>query len=558
MEVLNDMLMIIAVMVGGAVAVAAFLKLATFSRGDISMVGITWLQGGMFCALVYLALAIKYSISGLIALFLIAAITGLPGFFFLKLMEPSNQRFRWWGLYLVWLYIWFTALVGWRTGWLGLVLITLPALLIAGLGLFFVAGFILPFPDPDLYRGERTGRELGSMPTFSEEIRDALALLRYPENRDIRKQEFEQRRNALRCLISHSLGTNYPYYAVIDEKIAEAIEGTRSPWLIEEEKLVRRLSGDLFGSFMAGPGIVVTGCDQAVVISTGQKFKGANGPGIIFTGMSENPTHIIDLRGQLRTFPVEAWTKDGIAIQVDVFIPFQIGTGNEIPDLGKGFPYRASDVFKAVHAQLVEHVDPSQVPENLKQVKWYDLPQLAGERIVRKIISRYEFDELYAPFELHQDPSQDPRAKIAAELRKELDNILPAWGLQRIGSGISNLMPMDEEVIKQRIEAWQADWARKIMLQQAAGQSRRIQVIEEARARAQNDVVLTIGKRIEQLRADSDAVPMDAVLLYFVEVLEELVGKPDLRSLLPGDTDSIIRRMRGAAAGPEFAPLEGG
>lgn len=558
MEVLNDMLMIIAVVVGGAVAVAAFLKLATFSRGNISMLGMTWLQGGMFCALVYLALAIKYSISSLIALFLIAAITGLPGFFFLKLLEPSNQRFRWWGLYVVWLYVWFTALIGWRTGWLGLVLITLPALLIAGLGLFFVAGFLLPFPDPDLYRGERTGRELGSIPTFGEEIRDALALLRYPENRDIRKQEFEQRRKALRCLISHSLGTNFPYYAVIDEKIAEATEGTRSPWLAEEEKLVKRSSGDLFGSLMAGPGIIITGCDQAVVISTGQKFKGANGPGIIFTSMSENPTHIIDLRGQLRNFPVEAWTKDGIAIQVDVFIPFQIGTGNEVPDLGKGFPYRASDVFKAVHAQMVEHVDPSQVPENLKPVKWYDLPQLAGERIVRKIISRYEFDELYAPFELHQDPSQDPRAKIATELRKELDRVLPAWGLQRIGGGISNLMPMDEEVIKQRIEAWQADWARKIMLQQAAGQSRRIQMIEEARARAQNDIVLTIGKRIEQLRADSDDVPMDAVLLYFVEILEELVGKSDLRRLLPGDTDSIIRRMRGAAAGPELAHPEGG
>ncbi|MDY7076442.1 MAG: SPFH domain-containing protein [Chloroflexota bacterium] len=382
------------------------------------------------------------------------------------------------------------------------------------------------------------------MPTFQQEALDFFDFLRYPENNEIRKQCVEQRRNALRCLLTFTMGTNYPYYVVTDEKIAERTEDICT-WLTEEEKLIQRAEGDSFGGFLAGPGIILTGCDHAVALSTGQKFKGAKGPGIIFTDMSDHPKHIIDLRVQLRAFPVEARTKDGIAIKVFTFTPFQIDTGNEKPELGKGFPYRSSAVFKAVHAQLVEHVDSSQMPENLKQHEWYDLPQLAGERIVREIISRYEFDELYAPFELHTDPGQDPRSKIGQELGKELEKVLPDWGLQRIGSGISNLMPVDERVIEQRIEAWQADWARKIMLKQATGQSRRIRLVEQARAQAQIDIILAIGKRIEQLRATGDPVPLDAILLYFVEVLEDLAGKAALRRLLPGDTGNIIQLARG-------------
>jgi hypothetical protein len=253
---------------------------------------------------------------------------------------------------------------------------------------------------------------------------------------------------------------------------------------------------------------------------------------------------------------VEARTKDGIAIRVTTFIPFQIGTGKEKPALGKGFPYRATDVFKVAHAQLIEHADPSQVPESMEEQKWCDLPRLAGERIVREIISRYEFDELYAPFELHADHGQDPRSRIAKELGDQLDQVLPGWGIQRIGAGIGNLEPVDKRVVEQRIEAWRADWARKIMLQQAAGQAKRLRMVEQARAQAQIDIVLGIGKRLEQLRAAGAPAPLDAIVLYFIEMLEELAGKSALRKLLPGDMDTIMQRARGAIGkGP--ASVEG-
>jgi hypothetical protein len=547
-EFLLVMALPLLLVVVGAGALAALLWLATFSQKHIRGMVIRWFTVGLMCVSFYAMLAFAVALlKGPLFFLVVTMILGLllPMTF---RRTPGSKSFHWWALYFIWAYYWVAALLGWRSGLVGLFTITLPALIVAEVGLFIVAGAILPFPDPDLHRRDRPAPTPGSALTLKQQVQDLIALFRYPENETARKQWLEQRRTALRCLLTYALGTNYPYYVVIDEKITERTEDSRT-WLTDEDRLVKRLDGDAFGDFMAGPGIVLTGSDHAVVLSTGLRFKGARGPGVVFTGMSETPKQVIDLRPQLRAFPVEAWTKDGIAVEVTTFTPFQIGTGKKKPTLGTGFPYRASDVFKAIHAQPMAHQDLSQTPGNLKPLKWYDLPELVGERTVREIISRYEFDELYAPFELHEDPALDPRSQIAAELEKELERVLPELGLQRIGSGISNLMPVDKRAIEERIEAWKADWTRKIMMQQAASQSERLRTVEQARAQAQIDVILTISERMEQLRSTGDPVPMNEMVSYFIEILEKLARESRLRQFLPTGMDDVMRRARNALRG---------
>jgi hypothetical protein len=547
-ELLLVMALPLLLVVVGAGALAALLWLATFSQKHIRAMVIRWFTVGLMCVSFYAILASAVALlKGPLFFLVVTMILGLllPMTF---RRTPGSKSFHWWALYFIWAYYWVAALLGWRSGLVGLFTITLPALIVAEVGLFIVAGAILPFPDPDLHRRDRPAPTPGSALTLKQQVQDLIALFRYPENETARKQWLEQRRTALRCLLTYALGTNYPYYVVIDEKITERTEDSRT-WLTDEDRLVKRLDGDAFGDFMAGPGIVLTGSDHAVVLSTGLRFKGARGPGVVFTGMSETPKQVIDLRPQLRAFPVEAWTKDGIAVEVTTFTPFQIGTGKKKPTLGTGFPYRASDVFKAIHAQPMAHQDLSQTPGNLKPLKWYDLPELVGERTVREIISRYEFDELYAPFELHEDPALDPRSQIAAELEKELERVLPELGLQRIGSGISNLMPVDKRAIEERIEAWKADWTREIMMQQAASQSERLRTVEQARAQAQIDVILTISERMEQLRSTGDPVPMNEMVSYFIEILEKLARESRLRQFLPTGMDDVMRRARNALRG---------
>jgi len=79
-EILDDMSVLMTLVVGGAVAISAFFWLATFSRGNVLLVGGTWLFGGVVCALLYFFLASRYSLSGPIIIFLSTLIAGLLQF----------------------------------------------------------------------------------------------------------------------------------------------------------------------------------------------------------------------------------------------------------------------------------------------------------------------------------------------------------------------------------------------------------------------------------------------------------------------------------------------
>jgi hypothetical protein len=196
---------------------------------------------------------------------------------------------------------------------------------------------------------------------------------------------------------------------------------------------------------------------------------------------------------------------------------------------------------------MVEHTGASQIPEDMDKLAWYDLPQLIGERVIRDAIARYEFDDLYAPFQLYDDESPDrhARAEIVEELRKRLDAELPKVGIRRIGGGIGDIRPEDNQVAEQRIQAWRTEWIHEVMVRRAEGHSTRLRLVEQARAQAQADIIKEIGGRIAQMQRDGEAMPLN-VVRYFVEMLERLLGMPPaLQESLPPDTDIILRGLRG-------------
>jgi len=239
-QLLNDLLILTTLVVGGSAAVAGFLWLAGFSKDVRTEVARSkWLYGGALCVSIYFVLAWRFLLDSPIILLLLTLAIGPLLFLY---VGPYHEKFRRWIFYVVWIYFWIAALIGWRGGWMGVLLVTFPALLVAGLGLFVVAGFLLPFPKLELHRGNHPprSREGIAIPTFKEEREDFWLLLRHPDNREVRKQWFERQRQTLRALVSYTLGTNYAYYVVIDEKINRRTEGNRT-WLTEEEKLVERI-----------------------------------------------------------------------------------------------------------------------------------------------------------------------------------------------------------------------------------------------------------------------------------------------------------------------------
>lgn len=368
----------------------------------------------------------------------------------------------------------------WRANVAGAILLTVPTVAVVLGLLFFLSAYLLPLPTPG------------------------------------------GRRNAFRALLSWMIGTNFPYYMIHSNQ-----------WGENKVELHKEMDGKPFGQTLTGPGVVISRCDHAPVISDGVKFKGVRRPGASFLWYAEKVTQAIDLREQLRAFKVEARTKDGIGVSVLASAAFRIDCGEARPELGRPFPFRARSAFLALHtAQFIEHRGKGQVPERMETHYWDDLPRVLGTRILRNIIAEYRFDDLYAPYRLVDDPRQE----IIRRFRAELGKALKKHGIQLMGGGIGNILPAEEksrQIFEQRIRAWQAYWVRRVMQQQAEGQRSRMRQIEKARAQAQVEAIRAISDRLIRLKERQGGVSPEEIVNLFIDVIQTMAVQPLARRLLP-------------------------
>jgi len=346
-------------------------------------------------------------------------------------------------------------------------------------------------------------------------------------------EEKVHRWTIFKCLCGYTVGEHYPYYVIVRERY-------------EDDKIEKRCPGDAFSQFATGTGLVITPCDHAVAISDGVKFKGVKGPGVVFTGFGDQPVRTLDLRPQLRAFTVRGLTQDGIEVQVPAAVAFRIETGGREPRLGEPLPYRRSAAFRAVHAQKIEHEGHGQVPERTKQRSWDELPPLMAERILQDILAGYRFDDLYGPYEVGESP---PRTVIADTFRDRLKGELRALGIQLVGGGIGNLLPVRDEVLEERVRSWQADWIRQTMLKQAEGHAEWLRQIEQARAEARADLILALGERLAELDRPDARIRPEQVLHQLLEIMEGMLRRPSFQRYVPRDTIVDVGRVREALGG---------
>jgi regulator of protease activity HflC (stomatin/prohibitin superfamily) len=328
---------------------------------------------------------------------------------------------------------------------------------------------------------------------------------------------------AFRSLFSFSLGTNYPYQ------------------VLEDRELATRVPGNPYGQFFAGPGIVLTGPAHAPIIWEGLQFKRIGEPGLNFTARYETLYQTVDLRPQLRSFYVEAITKDGIRIRVLTFIPFKLHAKGQEPQLKSSFPLDKDSVYRAMWAQPVEKGN---------KIPWDELPRVMAERLLRKIIGTYQYDELCVPRDPDDDQpipkKPDPRIAIRKDLLEQLQKELEPYGIEVIGGGISNLMPMDSSVIDKRIEAWRAEWERKIKVILGKGKAAATLIVELAYARAQAELIQMLSNAVrERPGIDSDLMTKVAAL-RFIEALEEMASTPQVQHSLPDGAVETISYVRQA------------
>jgi hypothetical protein len=325
------------------------------------------------------------------------------------------------------------------------------------------------------------------------------------------------------------LGYNFPGYVVVDE-------------LYEEDRVEERVPGDRFRMFGEAPGfIIVDDCHYAVAVSSNTKFKGVKGPGVIFTGYADQVMQTVDLRPQLRAFPVEAVTKDGIQVKTVVFAPCKIDSRGRPARLDAHLPYSPAAGFKAVRAQEMRHEGPGQTPDSKKRYKWEELSRLIATRILQDIVSRYRFDDLYGPYQSGGNP---PRKGIAQELVERLRDELEEMGIELVGGGISDLQPVAPEVYEKRAENWKEEWEHRIALQKTESQAEFVEMVERARLEAQAELILDMGRRLEASLAETELHP-PAAIRQFVALLDELMRQqPTLQDVIPEKTAEALMEIR--------------
>jgi regulator of protease activity HflC (stomatin/prohibitin superfamily) len=385
----------------------------------------------------------------------------------------------------MWLLLWFLLFVRSREYIVGIILLL--SLIASGAvfigGLYIASGFLLPLPD---------------------------------------RRHWSEIFNFLR---DFTMKANFPAYVVVDE-------------LHEEDKVENRIPGNAFGEMTTAPGFVLTDCDHAVAISSGIKFKGVHGPGITFMRFGDQIVQTIDLRPQLRAFTVDALTKDGIQIKVLAFTPCKIDARGRKPTLGESLPYNKSAAFKAIHAQRTEHGG-----NQTTQRTWYNLPRMIAERTLQNIISEYNFDDLYGPYQ----PGGVPVRKIiAGRFYEQVAAELEPLGIQLIGGGISDLQPADPQVYVKRVRSWQVEWTRQITLKQAEGQAEWLRIVERARAEAQTDLIMSLGRQLEELSTMRTEFRSERVLEQAMIVLDQLTGRAIEKGALPAETLRGIAQIREA------------
>jgi regulator of protease activity HflC (stomatin/prohibitin superfamily) len=398
--------------------------------------------------------------------------------------QVSRQRGAW-VVSLAWVGWCAVCVLGYQTARLaGLASIALPAVMLFWIGAYWLAPKLLPLRD---------------------------------------KATRSDRLNSLRALLTYTLGTNYPYYTV------------------ENRKATLRVKGNPFQHFFAGPGIIITSCDHTIIVTNNFKITQIPDPGLTFTGRYENINEVVDLRAQLHAFPVEAITKDGIPIKVLTFVPFRIYAA-DWPRSGAGFPFRKSAAFQAVQARLIEPLREQKdgaTVENRKTHAWDETVDIVATQIVRRIVSEYTFDDLCAPYQ----PQREPRKEIIQRLRQDLKNELGAVGIEPLGGGISNLLPVDNQLLQQRIGNWQAEWARRITAEIGKGEAEYIRMVESARAQAQAEMIRTISEGFEKA-GTSEEITSEVIALRFVETLEKMIQSPEVQQALPPASAETVEAMK--------------
>jgi hypothetical protein len=290
-----------------------------------------------------------------------------------------------------------------------------------------------------------------------------------------------------------------------------------------------------WSKWLGGPASLVIYDGFAVYLEYGNRFNRVVGAGmpIPFLDTRETIKAVVDLRPQFREFDVGTWTKDGIRVILGIRIEARIGSGYspDSADPNLLYPFDAISVQNAVeHTAVLEH------NKELSEADWCESSIVNIKNLLAHHISSRRLDELYLT---ERGDGQILSAEVLNQLTDMANN-----NMKREGIHISNIQitktQIPEDVYGQRLDIWKAGKDSVVTRIQGEAQASAIRIGEEARARAQRDLIVSITSSLAGM---SPLQFPQSTLLSLSKVLDRGLKDPSVRANMAKETISLLEKL---------------
>ena len=293
-----------------------------------------------------------------------------------------------------------------------------------------------------------------------------------------------------------------------------------------------------WSTWLGGPTFLIINDGFAAYLERSSCFSRVIGAGfpIPYLDARETIRTIVDLRPQVREADVNAWTNDGIKFTIRVRVEFQIDPAAP-QNHGKAklvYPFNPEAVRKAVEFTAVRFRDGK-----LEESDWRDGTIGSINGLVAHHIYSFHFDELFMNNEGHgQILSTQVMNSLLEKANKHLRE---AAGVKVISIQIIDIA-IPAEIRQQRLNVWGAKKDSLVSRIQGEAQAYKIRTNEEARARAQRDLIVAIAKSLGNV--DAAHFPDEPLLMSLSGILDQGLGDPLVQTYMARGTLDALKKLK--------------
>jgi hypothetical protein len=277
---------------------------------------------------------------------------------------------------------------------------------------------------------------------------------------------------------------------------------------------------------IGGRGHLVVYNDSAVVLENGGQLTRVEGAGFPELEPFEKIYDVVDLRPKRWVYTVSAMTREGIPINWDAEVHYQIDDGGQKPSPKTPFPLSKDQVFKAATCKWVFAVGGAEMMDWEGRVIISDT-----EGKLRSILARRRLDQLIGMTKMEDMDDEAAREAIQVELEEELRKTAGDVGAKILRVKLANLQ-VNDEVTQQWIKAWKAEWQRWSAGLLAQGEASHIYLYETVKAEAQMRLLVNIIQTLQR-QAVSQVITPQIVLMRLFSVLDRAAFASSSRVFFP-------------------------